>query len=905
MGRTTHSATRHRLPSRPSTRPTLRGSRLAKPMRLPIRLGSANARRAHGFGSVAMPVLALVALLLPASANSRVAQPDAFSQSLSASQAMARVPVSFEPNAGQFDPQVKFVARHAGPTVFFTQSEAVFVFSKSADAGAPDARAEIESEPAEQSVVRMGFSDANTNAEIEASGAQEGVSNYLIGSNPAAWRTNVPNYSRITYQQIYDGIDLTFYENDHGRFEYDFIVAPGADPGRIAVKYEANGQVSIGESGELSIPTTQGVISWAAPVSYQDGSALVNSAYVLRAENEVGFEVGDYDPSQTLVLDPQLDYSTYLGGGGSDEGKGIATDSSGRAYVVGYTSSTNFPTAYPFQGSNAGSNDVFVTKFNAAGSSPVFSTYLGGSANDIGWGISVDSAGSAYVTGQTASTNFPTASPYQASNAGTTDVFIAKVNPVGSGLYYSTYLGGSSLEVGLSISVDSAGSAYLTGYTWSSAFPTASPYQASIGSGSPDAFVTKFNAAGSSLTYSTYLGGNGGDNGYGIAVDSTGSAYVAGYTSSTNFPTASPYQAANAGSSDVFVTKFNAAGSSLTYSTYLGGSGNDYGNGIAVDSTGSAYVTGYTISTNFPTASPYQASNGGSSDVFLAKITNIIAISGTFAGGTSGSISVYDLSGNLVTYWCCMSSETWSVPVPQSAVCPTNGYRVLWSPADTTKRATWYNSKASWGSADVVCSPSSGNDMTVTAAGALSGYVKNASTAADLDGAVVYAFDASTGEYEGYGVSGEAGTGRFQVLVASPGSYKLLIAPPPGYVGQWYSGSHNYGDATAVAVPSSTANFSLEPASSISGYVKDMYTAADLNGYPVYVYTTGGEFFGQAVTNSGFGPGRYQFSATSGSSYKLVSEGGPYSTQWWSGASGFGSASATIAPATANFSLGA
>ena len=298
-------------------------------------------------------------------------------------------------------------------------------------------------------------------------------------------------------------------------------------------------------------------------------------------------------------------------------------DATGQAYVVGVTLSTNFPTANPFQATNAAGPDAFVTKLSATGASLLYSTYLGGNSIDEGRGIAVDATGQAYVTGFTGSTNFPTATALQAMFAGEEDAFVTKLNAAGAALLFSTYLGGSGFDQGFGIAVDAASQAYVTGSTTSSDFPTATPFQATHAGGGNDAFVTKLNAAGASLLYSTYLGGSSStDQGLAIAVDGTGQAYVTGYTQSTDFPTATPLQATYAGNGDAFVTKLNAAGASLLFSTYLGGSGFDQGNGLAVDGAGQAYVMGTTQSTDFPTATPLQATNAGANDAFVTKISD-------------------------------------------------------------------------------------------------------------------------------------------------------------------------------------------------------------------------------------------------------------------------------------------
>jgi hypothetical protein len=285
-----------------------------------------------------------------------------------------------------------------------------------------------------------------------------------------------------------------------------------------------------------------------------------------------------------------------------------------------------------------------VAKLNAAGSALVYATYLGGSNPDSGTGIAVDAAGNAYVTGYTGSTNFPTTNPLQPANKGFQNAFVAKLNAAGSALVYATYLGGSGTDAGQGIAVDAAGNAYVTGQTTSTDFPTANALQPANGGGA-DAFVAKLNAAGTALAYSTYLGGSADDSGDGIAVDSQGNAYVTGATTSTNFPTANPLQPAYGGNSDAFVAKLNAMGSALVYATYLGGSGDDVGQGIAVDSQGNAYVTGYTGSTNFPTANTLQPANGGGQDAFLAKIAtaplSLLSLAATASQVFTGPVAFF------------------------------------------------------------------------------------------------------------------------------------------------------------------------------------------------------------------------------------------------------------------------
>ena len=401
--------------------------------------------------------------------------------------------------------------------------------------------------PIHQAVVRMKLEGANPSPAIDGMEPLPGMVNYFIGNDPAKWHTTIPTYAKVQYQDAYPGITLVYYGNQ-GRLEYDFIVAPGADPNQIKLAFEGASDITVADSGDLLLTTALGDVRMQKPVVYQlepDGhKTLVAGHYVVAplsvslqasrtTRHAVGFQLASYDHAKPVVIDPVLLYSTYLGGSGDDRrGYAIAVDAAGHAYVTGQTTSTNFPTANPLQATNAGLADVFVTKLNAAGSHLLYSTYLGGSNDDLGYDIVVDAAGHAYVTGFTPSTNFPTANPVQATyGGGFDDAFVAKLNAPGSSLVYSTYLGGSSDDEGDGIAVDAAGSAYVTGATESTNFPTVNPLQATFGgSGGQlgDAFVTKLSAAGSSLLYSTYLGGSIDERGNKIVVDAAGQAYVTG-----------------------------------------------------------------------------------------------------------------------------------------------------------------------------------------------------------------------------------------------------------------------------------------------------------------------------------------------------------------------------------------
>jgi uncharacterized repeat protein (TIGR01451 family) len=482
----------------------------------------------------------------------------------------------------------------------------------------------------------------------------------------------VPSYARVRYREVYAGIDLVYYDRA-GQLEYDFVVAAGADASAIRLTFEGADSVRVDEAGALVIETAAGALRQLAPVVYQEGAGgrqPVASRYALHGDGSVGFGLGAYDASAPLVIDPVLAYDvtmsdvlrptgiavdefgnayvvrgdvhestlgvlkldaagtpvfeTFLGHG-NIECEAIAVDRFGNVYVTGETSPAGFPTVNAVQPEHGGGEDAFVTKLTADGSELVYSTFLGGGQEDDAFAVAVDNEGSAYVVGETDSSDFPTYAAVQAGLAGSRDAFVAKLTPEGSALAYSTYLGGTAREKGLGIAVDGAGNAYVTGYTISADFPTQNALQAVMG-GPVDAFVTKLTADGSELVYSTFLGGDGSEADLDIATDQTGSAYVTGTTASTDFPTHNAFQATLAGGRDVFVTKLNPSGSALDYSTYLGGAGDEFGGNesgveIAVNRFGSAYVTGSTRSTDFPTRSAIQTELGGSRCCFVTRLS--------------------------------------------------------------------------------------------------------------------------------------------------------------------------------------------------------------------------------------------------------------------------------------------
>jgi hypothetical protein len=548
-----------------------------------------------------------------------------------------RLPLNFEANDGQVDPAVKFLSRGSGYTLFLTSTEAVLDFKRGSS-----------------EVVRLKFVGSNPNPKVTGLDKLPGKSHYFLGRDPSKWRTGIANYSKVKVADLYPGIDLIYYGNQR-QLEYDWIAGPGADPNAIKFAVESEAEPKLDDQGNLVLDKS-GKLILRKPVIYQLSAGArgkISGGYALLENRQVGFHVGKYNPSLPLVIDPVLSYSTFLGGNGHDAGNGIAVDSSGSAYVTGYTYSGNFPTENPYQADHGGGDrDAFIIKLNPAGNELVYSTYLGGSQNDSGSGIAIDSSGCAYVVGNTYSTDFPIANPFQSTHSsGSQDVFITKLNPSGDGLIYSTYFGGSSGNTGSSIAVDSYANVYITGDTSSIDFPQVNSFQAIMGD-SNDVFVSKLNPSGNALVYSTFLGGSGFDSGDGIAVDSSGSAYVTGMTASTDFPIENAFQASHGGSYDVFITKMNPSGSALIYSTYLGGNGDDRGRGIGVDSYGCAHVTGQTTSTGFPTKNPFQTNYaGGTQDAFAARLnpSGNTLIYSTYLGGSgedTGAEVALDVSGN-------------------------------------------------------------------------------------------------------------------------------------------------------------------------------------------------------------------------------------------------------------------
>ena len=666
-----------------------------------------------------------------------------------------KLPLSFEANTGQTNSAVKFLSRGRGYTLFLTSDEAVLALrrqkaeSRSQKEGnrqllavSRQVQRTTDNGPRTTDVLRMRLVGANPAAKVMGLRELPGKTNYFLGNDPKKWRASVPTYAKVRYAGLYPGIDLVYrgdpsvdgpngpsVDGPNGpsaneQLEFDFVAAPKADPRLIQLRFGPPNRLRLAANGDLVVTTANGALAFHKPVVYQmvgGDRQPVAGEFALLEKHTVGFRLGSYDRAKALVIDPALAFSTFLGGSGGDAGNAIAVDSAGNVYVAGRTASIDFPvTPGAFQTTNhvGKGSTAFVTKLNPTGTTLVYSTYLSGSGGETANAIAVDTAGNAYVAGQTYSSDFPvTPGAFQTTNRAaandTSNGFVTKLNPSGAALVYSTYLGGSGFQVQYpgdvanAIAVDAAGNVYVAGQTHSSDFPvTQGAFQTTnncAGNECSNAFITKLNPAGTALVYSTYLGGSGGnrlgfsgDQGSGIATDVAGDAYVTGQAGSSDFPvTPGAYQSTNRGAANegtnAFVTKLNPAGAALIYSTHLGGSGNDTGNAITLDSAGNVYVAGQTSSADFPvTAGAFQTTYHGSNNgpnAFVTKLNPAGAalVYSTYLGGSGGAINLMatlalwggdvatglaiDSSGNA---YVTGSTASANFPVTQGAYQTTN-----------------------------------------------------------------------------------------------------------------------------------------------------------------------------------------------------------------------------------------
>ena len=656
----------------------------------------------------------------PIATAANIAKPSKGERSAKVVHEYAKLPMGFEPNVGQADAQAKFLARGEGYTVFLTPGEAVLGLRNGTGTKPRDLARDSVASPERQSGDTLRIKLIGANSEPLLAGIDElpGKSNYLKGNQPANWHVSIPNYRKVAERGVYSGIDLVYYGTQR-QLEYDFVLAPGADPRAIQLSIEGPKKLQIDTQGELVASIEGGKVRLKKPVAYQEadgGKQTVAVNYVLQGEGRVAFRLGNYDSSRTLVIDPILSYSTYLGGSNIDGANAIAVAPDKTAFITGGTFSLDFPIAHPLQPNHGGPDDfdrdAFVAKISLDGSTLLYSTYLGGKNEDVGNGIAVDSFGDAYVIGTTLSPDFPVTPGSINTECGgdgqcgaswnpqhliVSNAFVAKLNPAGTGLIYSAFLGEYENVRGQAIAVDNDQIAYATGQTGPNLpvtvtldpktpppppFPiTASAFQPAFG-GATDVFVTKISSAGSGIQYSSYLGGSDEEIGYGIAADGSANAYVTGLTYSSGFPTVNPLQPTYGGAGDAFFAKVNTNGSgpsSLVYSTFIGGNNLDQGNGVAVDGTGFAYITGIVGAGTLPfttnslcTSGPATTTGlcGGTPDAFVAKMDATKSAASsllyfTYVGGSladGGNGIAVDASGNAYITGSTVSTDFPTTP---------------------------------------------------------------------------------------------------------------------------------------------------------------------------------------------------------------------------------------------------
>ena len=594
-----------------------------------------------------------------------------------------KIPITFTSNTGQLESQVKFIAKGNGITIFFTPEGTTFLLDRETEESLTKRKTASlakgiltydENEPVahdpkierEYYVLNLNFINANPNPEVIGEEILPWKNNYFIGNEPSKWRTDVPNYSKIRLRSLYDGIDLIYYGNKNG-IKCDFVVQPGAAPGQILLSYDFGGFIDkellrINGESELEVKTPFGNLIKRKPYCYQEinGEKIeIEANYRIIDEqlNIFTLNVSTYNSDFPIFINSEIVYSKSFDVTYDEYLKYISVDGNDNAYVIGYTESRDFPTTTGAfnENYNGGTYDVFVCKLNALGSALVYSTYLGGSDSESARGISVDDNGNAYITGATLSTNFPTtAGAYDESDNGNADGFVCKLNPSGNSLIYSTYIGGSNADGGKRITFDGSGNICIAGGTRSEDFPTTAGAYDENHNGDKDIFLCKLNTSGNALIYSTLLGGSNGDACCGLSIDGTGNVYISGNTLSANFPTTSGAfnESYNGGYMDIFVCKLGASGSSLIYSTFIGGNSSDGNAGIIVDGSGNAYTSGTTRSANFPaTSGAYDENHNGADDAFVCKVNSSgsALIYSTFLGGSGyeegHGISV-DGSGN-------------------------------------------------------------------------------------------------------------------------------------------------------------------------------------------------------------------------------------------------------------------
>lgn len=615
---------------------------------------------------------------------------------VAASEAAALPAVLFE-NHGQAEPAVRFILRDKSVQADFRRDG--IMFHAAGDA------------------IRLQFIGGRPPQEPRAFEPANAHVSFLLGQDPSKWSVNLGLYSGVVYKDVSPGIDMRWNVTG-GVVESEFAIAPGGNFKNLRLRYSGSRRISIDSSGSLELLTEKGSIRERKPVAYTidktGARQSVRARFRIFRSGDVGFDVGPYDRSKALVIDPVLTFSTFLGGSEHDSATSIAVDGSGNAYVAGWAESANFPVTGGLP--HGGDIDGFVAKFTPS-NTLAWCTYIGGSANDAVTAIAVDVSGNPVLAGYTSSANFPVVLPIQSTLKGTTNAFVAKLNAMGTGLIFSTFLGGSVSDAATGVAIDSTGNIYTAGNTTSADFPVLNAFQ-TVKGGQQDGFVTKIAPSGRTLLYSTFWGGSNNDTIAGIAVDTLGSAYVAGNTLSSNFPVAAAYMPHIPGQQSGFVTKLSPSGS-LAYSTFLGGSGGGLAlpemvNGIAVDTTGAAYIAGVTSSVDFPVVNAFQVLSGGGTHGFAAKLNPAGSglIFSTYFGGSSRdwpTAATVSAKGNF--YICGYTSST-DFPVSNAIQSSNKGlYNAFLASFDRTNTFVYstYLGGSSIDSADAMATDRLGN----------------------------------------------------------------------------------------------------------------------------------------------------------------------------------------------------
>ncbi len=645
-------------------------------------------------------------------------------------------------------------------------------------------------------IVKMSFND-NSGKSIKFEGIEklEGYYNYFIGNDETKWASNVPLFNEVIIKDVYEGIDVKYYFKGNS-LRYDFIINPGANPTLVKMFFEGQNNIFINENGDLVYLTRFGEVKNSELFAYQESNRNKNKiecSFAQDKENFISFKLGEFDKTKVLIIDPLI-YSTFLGGSSCDEGYTIKINSTGNAFIAGYTESTNFPTIVgSYDVSYNSISDAFVTKLNTDGTGLVFSTYLGGSNSDWASSITIDDLSNSYITGATRSSNFPsTAGAFDVSyngNGNSSDIFVTKLNSLGTSLTYSTFIGGETEDIGTGIVVDNNGNTFVTGYTGSFEYPkTPNAFDTILNTGgiynTYDAFITKLNSSGSSLLYSTYLGGTNEDRASSIVIDNDGNAYIGGYTTSLDFPTTpNAYNMIFNGLVDIFITKIDSYGNSLVYSTYFGAPNWDDCSSITIDSANNIYLTGKTNSNSFPTTSQaYNTVLSGSYDAYVSKLnsygTNLIY--STFLGGVSSdngiAIDVDNLGNSYITGYTNSNETTFPITPGAISMVKKNGTDAFMSLFNSNGSALVYSTYLGSNSGDY------GNSIAVNSLG--QAYIAGATYAT-----VANDFPISAGAYQ----TTPGGSGDAFALKLEPVASNSIIT------GQL--SSLNYNPGSTISVP--------------------------------------------------------------------------------------------------------